>query len=106
MQANQRAQALLRIGHRFGRIEHPRFGDVHGVVHQAEQNFVFALKMVIEAALAQLERSGNVVHRGGVVALQLKQARCRPKDFLPWIRAIAGHGDQYTRDRRFRTSNR
>src|SRR5258708_2277653 len=38
--------------------------------------------MVIEPALRQLHGGGDVVHRGGIVSLLLKQARGRAQNFL------------------------
>ncbi len=72
VQPNQGAQALFRIGDAANRIEHTLLGDLHGVVHDLVQDFVFTLKVMIEAAFAQLERGGNVVHGGSVVTALLK----------------------------------
>src|SRR5262249_31436510 len=58
--------------------------------HQVEEDFVFALKMMIEPAFAELERGGYVIHRSGVVSLLLKQARGGAQDFLARI------GDGFT----------
>ena len=61
----------------------------------------FALEVVVEAALAELQRGGDIVHRGGVGALLLKQARGGAQDFLSGISGcLAGHGSQYTRGSR------
>src|SRR5580765_8631116 len=40
-----------------------------------EQDLVLRLEVVIQPALRQLQSSGHVVHRGGVIALLLKEAR-------------------------------
>ena len=66
--------------------------DLHGMVHDLEQDFVLALKVVIEAALAELERGGDVVHGSRVVAALLKQAGGRTQNFLPGIdHRLASH---------------
>ena len=70
---------------RADRSEHAFLGDLHGVVHDLEKDFVFALKVMVEAALAELERGGDVVHGSGVVSALLKQARGGAQDFLPGI---------------------
>src|SRR5207253_11404842 len=57
-------------------------GDVHSVIHQIEKDFILALKMMVEPALAQLQRGRNVVHGGRVVAALLEKASCRVQDIL------------------------
>ena len=74
MQANQRSQALFRVRDALHWIEHPLLRDLHGMVHDLVQDFVFALEVVVEASLAQFERGGHIVHRGRVVSALLKQA--------------------------------
>ncbi len=92
MQADQRAQPLFGIGNAAHRSQHAILGDLHGVVHDLEQDFVFALKVMVEAALAELERRRDVVHRSGVVAALLKQAGGRAQNFLPGIdQSLASH---------------
>jgi hypothetical protein len=53
------------------------------MIHDLEQDFVLALKVVIEPALAEFERGGDVVHRCGVVSALLEQAGGGAQDFLP-----------------------
>jgi hypothetical protein len=55
------------------------------MVHDLEQDFVFTLKVVVEAALAQLERRGHIVHRRRIVSALLKEARGCTQDLLPGI---------------------
>ena len=62
MPPDQSTQALFRIGDAAHGIDHAFLRDVHGMVHQIKQDFVFALEMVVEPALAQLERCRHVVH--------------------------------------------
>ena len=72
--------------------EHALLRDLHGVVHDLEQDFVFALKVVVEAAFAEFERGGDVVHRSRVVAALLEQAGGGAQNFLPGIDdSFAGH---------------
>src|SRR6266849_3778257 len=92
MQADQHAQAFFRVGDVTHRIDYPLLGDVHGVIHQIEQDLVFALEMVVEAALAQLERSGHVVHGSRVVALLLEEASGSAQDLLAGVdRGLTSH---------------
>src|SRR6202167_968912 len=89
---DQRAQALFRhvnAGYiNLGSVDAPHhidhlfLGDVHGVRHDVKQNLVFRLKVMIEATLGELERGGDIVHRSGVIALLLKEARSGAQDFL------------------------
>jgi hypothetical protein len=66
-------------------IDDPFLGDVHGVRHDVEQDLVFRLKVVIEAAFGELEGGGDVVHGSGIVSLLLKEARGGAQDFLAWL---------------------
>jgi hypothetical protein len=92
VQPDEGAQALFGIGDATHRIQDAFLGDLHGVVHDLEQDFVFALKVVIEAAFAELERGGDVVHGSGIVAPLLEQAGGGAQDFLPGIEhGLAGH---------------
>ena len=92
MQADQGAQALLWIGDAAHGIEDALLGDLHGMVHDLVQDFVFALEVVVEAALAELERGGHIVHGSGVVAALLEQAGGSAQDFLPGVEhGLAGH---------------
>ena len=52
------------------------------MLHNVEQDFVFRLEVMIEAALGKLERGGHIIHGGGIVSLLLKKARGGTKDFL------------------------
>ena len=85
VQANERAQPLFRVSHGAHRIDHPLFGDIHRLAHDVKQDLVLALEMVVKPALAQLERSGDVVHRSRIVATLLEQARGGVQNFLPGI---------------------
>src|ERR1700736_1153209 len=92
MQSNHGPQPLLRITDSTGDLNHALLGDIHGLVHQVEQNLVLALKVVIEAALTEFQRGGNVIHRCAVVSLLLKQAGSSPQYVLPRISSgVAGH---------------
>ena len=53
--------------------------------HDVEEDFIFRLKMMVEAALGEFERGGHIVHRGGVVSLLLEEAGGRAQDFLAGI---------------------
>jgi len=62
------------------------------VDHEIEQNFLFALKVVVEASLAKFEGGGNIVHRSRIVPSLLEQAGSGAQDFLPGIDdSFAGH---------------
>src|SRR5271167_2972939 len=80
------------------RVEDALLGDVESVVHQIEEDFVLALEMMVEAAFAELEGRGYVVHRGGVVALLLEKTSGNPQNLLAWIEnGLASHaGTEYT----------
>ena len=52
MQSDEHAQALFRVSDAAHRIDHALLGDVHGVIHQIEKDFVLALKMMVEATFA------------------------------------------------------
>ena len=63
------------------------------MVHQVEEDLFFALKVVVETALAELQRGGHIVHGRGIVSLLLKQAGRGAKDFLAWVEGrFSGHG--------------
>jgi hypothetical protein len=85
VQPNQGAKALFHIGDAAHGIDHLLLSDIHGVVHDLEQYLVLALKVMVEAALAELERGRYVVHGGGVIAALLKKAGSRAQDFLPRV---------------------
>ena len=92
VQPDQRPQPLFRIGDPAHRSDHTILRDLHRMVHDLEQDFVFALKVVVESALTELERRRDVVHRRGVIAALLKQTRGRTQDFLPGLdHRLAGH---------------
>jgi len=55
------------------------------MAHDVEEDFVFALKVVVEAAFAELKRRGNIVHGGRVVAPLLKEASSSAQDLLAGI---------------------
>ncbi len=89
---DQAAQALLGIGNGAHGVDHPFLGDIHGVFHEVEEDFVLALEVVIEAAFAELEGSGNIVHGGSIVPLLLKQAGGSAQNLLARVgRGFAGH---------------
>src|SRR5450755_1154439 len=73
MQANQSAQAFLGADDAAHWRDYALLGQFHGVIHDLEQDFVFALKVVVQSALAQLERGGDVVHGSRVVPALLEQ---------------------------------
>ena len=54
MQPDQRPQPLLGIGDASDRSEHALLGQIHGMIHDLEEDFVFTLKVVIQPALAEL----------------------------------------------------
>jgi len=89
---DQHAETFFRIGDATHRVDHLFFGDVHGVAHDVEEDLVFALKMVVEATLAQLESGGDVVHGSRVVTALLKKAGGGPQDFLTGVdQGLADH---------------
>ena len=53
------------------------------MVHQVEENLVFALEMVIQPALAELQSGRNIIHGSGVVSTLLEEAGGGAQDFLP-----------------------
>jgi hypothetical protein len=82
MQSDKHAQALFRVRDAAHWVDHALLGDVHGVIHQIEKDFILALEMMVETAFAQLQRGRNVVHRGRVVAALLEKACCGMQDVL------------------------
>src|SRR5579864_4492308 len=92
VQADQGSQPLFRISNAAYWSEDTFLSDLHGVVHDLEQDFIFTLEMMVQAALAELESRGDVVHRGGVVAALLEQAGGGAQNLLPGIyRSFARH---------------
>jgi len=85
VQTNQCAQALFGSGIPRTGLMTRSLRDVHGVVHDLEQDFVFALEVVVEAAFAQLEGGGDIVHGRGIVSALLEQAGGGAQNFLPGI---------------------
>src|ERR1043166_7815472 len=85
VQADQGSQPLFWIGNAAYWSEDTFLSDLHGMVHDLEQDFIFALEMMVEAALAELESRGDVVHRGGIVAALLEQAGGGAQNLLPGI---------------------
>ena len=57
------------IGDRARGLDDHRFEPLHRVVHDREQQVFFALDVVVEAGLGQIDGGGDVAHRGGVEAL-------------------------------------
>ena len=102
VQPDQRSKPFFGTRDAADGIDHTLLREVHGMVHDLEQDFILALKVVVKAALAQFECSGYVVHRGGIVAALLEQARSRPQDFLAGIRrcflGIKCHVKQLSRE--------
>ncbi len=87
VQPDQRAQALFSSVNAGSvdathHIDDPFLGDLHGVRHDVEQDFVFRLEVMIEAALGELERGGDIVHGSGIVSLLLEKARGGTQDLL------------------------
>ena len=73
-------------------IENAVLGDLHGMVHDLVEDFVFALEVMVEATFAELQRRGDIVHGSGIVAALLEQASGGAQDFLPGIEhGLAGH---------------
>jgi hypothetical protein len=63
-------------------IDDPLLGDRHGVRHDVEQDFIFGLKVVIEAALGEFERRRHIIHGSGIVSPLLKETGGGTQDFL------------------------
>ncbi len=92
VQADEGAETIGGVGDLTNGGEDALLGDLHGVIHDFEKDFVLALKVVIEAALAEFQGAGDVIHGGGVIAALLKQARGSAQNFLPGIdRGFAWH---------------
>ena len=92
VQSDQCPQSVAGIGDSTHWLEHALLGDLHGMVHDLEQDFVFTLEVVVEASLAQLECGGDIVHRRGVVPALLKQPCGGAQNFLPGVDdGVAGH---------------
>jgi len=92
MKPYQSFQPFDRIGDAAHGTEHALLRDLHGVIHDLEEDLVFALEVVIETAFAELESSGDVVHGGGVIAALLEEASGGAEDFLAGIdESLAGH---------------
>jgi hypothetical protein len=82
MQPDQRPQPFFGAFDASCDVDHTLFGNVHGVRHDVVEDLVLRLEVVVEAALRELERGGDVVHGGGVVALLLEQAGGSAQNFL------------------------
>ena len=92
MQPDQSAEALFGIDDRTHGADHALLSDLHGVAHDFEQDFVFALKMVVEAAFAEFEGGGDVVHGGSVVSTLLEKTGRGAQNLLTGIEGrFAGH---------------
>src|SRR5215468_204860 len=92
VQTNEHAQALLRILDTTHRLDHALLGDIERMVHDVKQHLVLALEMVIQPALAELERGGYVVHGCRVVAPLLEQTGSRAQNVLAGIKSrFASH---------------
>src|SRR5258708_923828 len=91
--ADEHSQTLLRVRDGLDRTDHPLFSNIHCMVHQVEEDFVLALKVMVKPAFTQLQGRRHIVHRSAVVALLLKQAGGGTKNFLAGIsrRALTGH---------------
>src|SRR5260370_38353299 len=74
VQPDQGAKTLFHMGNAAHGIDHPLLRDIHGVVHDLEQYLVLALKVMLHAALPELERGRYVVHVVGVIYALLKSA--------------------------------
>ena len=85
MQADEGRRRLTGSAMPRTEIEQRVLRDLHGVVHDFVEDFIFALEVVVEAALAELERAGDVVHGSRVVAALLEQAGGGAQDFLPGV---------------------
>ena len=66
------------------------------MAHQVEQDFVFALKVVIQPAFTELQRGGHIIHGSGIIALLLKKTGSGAENFLAGTLCdFTWHGDQY-----------
>ena len=72
VQPDQRPQTLLWIGDAPHGIQHALLGNLHGMVHDLEQDFILAMEMMVKAALAQFERRRDIIHGSSVIASLLK----------------------------------
>jgi hypothetical protein len=96
VKTDQGPEPFLRIGNIPYRSQNALLGKIHGVIHDFEQDFVFALKMVIQATLAEFQGSRDVVHGSGVISPLLKQAGGRAQYLLPGIdHSFTGHRDTW-----------
>src|SRR5579871_4111295 len=92
MQPYQRTKPRFGISDSARGSQDALLGDLHCVVHDLEENFVLALKVMIETALAELECGGDIVHRGRIVSALLEEAGGGSQDFLPGInQGLARH---------------
>ncbi len=92
MKTDECAEPFFGIRNATCAIDDPFLGNVHRMGHDVKEDFVFALKMVIQPAFRKFEGRGDVVHRGGVVTLLLKKASSGVQDFLAGINGgVAGH---------------
>jgi hypothetical protein len=73
VEPNTGTETLFGVGEGEHGLLHLIFGDLHGVLHDVEEDLVFALKVVIESALAELEGGGEIIHGSGIVAALAKQ---------------------------------
>src|SRR5271166_6488671 len=92
VQADQGPQPLYGVEDAAYGGEHAILCDLHGMVHDLEQNLVLALEMMVKSALAELECGRDVVHRCGVISALLEEAGSGSQDFLPGInQSLASH---------------
>jgi hypothetical protein len=98
VQSNQRSQPFFWALDPARNTNHSFFGDVHGVRHDVEKDFVFRLEVVVEASFGELERGGDIVHRRSVIALLLKKTSGSTKNFLArFNRGFAMHPERWYR---------
>lgn len=92
VEADQRAQALLGVFDLAHGGDYAVARDVHGVAEDVKEDVIFALEVMVEPALAELEGCGDIVHGGGVVSTLFEEAGGGVQDFLPGIVQVrAGH---------------
>src|SRR5581483_847259 len=82
VQSDQRPQPFFRIGNFTYGGEDTFLGDVHGMIHDVEEDLILAAEVVVKASLAELQRPRDVIHRGGIVAPLTKQSRGGAENLL------------------------
>ena len=92
MKTDECAEPFFGIRNATSAIDDAFLGNVHRMGHDVKEDFVLALKMVIQPAFRKFEGRSDVVHRGGVITLLLKKTSSGVQDFLAGINGgVAGH---------------